>query len=282
MSSSKTGKRNPTSRATGGGAVSARDPEVPQVEGSQRAYDAFLPEALKIPAADVRPFRYDGSLAYHNVTVGLAALGPHEAALRAELPRTDVAALRALPDLALAVIFAAEQVDRGAARSDGSTARLLKTAFASRSLLLDTAAALAGKGLLPKRAVEKIREGRGNIDAATDCVALAALFIQHAAAIKSRHPLAKADIAGASDVGNALLKVLRPKRARAKATPAAVADAADHRDRLWTLLARRFEGPHGLERAAMHIWGRDAGAHVPPLLSFTPTTRAKAPPAPQP
>ena len=63
MSSSKTGKRTVTSRATGSGAVSARDPEVPQVDGSQRAYDAFLSEAMKIPAEEARPFRYNGSLA---------------------------------------------------------------------------------------------------------------------------------------------------------------------------------------------------------------------------
>jgi hypothetical protein len=284
MSASKTGRETVTSKAPHRSAVSARDPEVLTVGGSQRAFETFLPEALKIPASSVRPFRYDGSLAYHNLTIGLAALAPHEAELRVELPRTNLATLHALPELALAVIFANEQVDRGAARSDGSTARLLKTAFASRTLLLDTATALAGKGYLPKRAVAKIREGHGNIDAAADCVALSALFIKHAADIKGRHPLAKSDIAGASEVGNALLKVLRPKRTRAKATPAAIADAANHRDRLWTLLVQRFEGPHGLERAAMHLWGRDAGAHVPPLMSFTPTPRAKAapvaPPAP--
>ncbi len=279
MTPSKIGGRTVTSKAAGRSVVSARDREVPMVEGSQRAFETFLPAALQILPADVRPFRYDGSLAYYNATVGVVALEPHGATLRAELPRTDVTALRALPDLALALIFAAEQVDRGAVRSDGSTARLLKTAFASRALLLDTATALAGKGLLPKRAVEKIREGRGNIDVATDCVVLAALFIANAAAIKSRHPLTKEDITVASEVGNALLKVLRPKRARTRATPAAIVEAVDHRDRLWTLLVQRFEGPHGLERAAMHLWGRDAGAHVPPLLSFTPSPRAKAPPA---
>jgi len=156
------------------------------------------------------------------------------------------------------------------AHSDGSTARLLKTAFASRSLLLDVATALAAKALIPRRAVEKIREGCGNIDAVTDCVALNALFIRHAAAIKGRHPLARSDIVEAGDVGNARLKILQPKRARARATPADVARAADHRDRLWTLLVQRFESPHGHERAAVHLWGRDAAQHVAPLLSFTP------------
>jgi hypothetical protein len=276
MSEAKSSKRTVTSDGTAAPKATARDPEVLVIDRSQRAYDAFLPAALAIPAAAVRPFRYDGSLAYHNVARGLAAVLPHEATLRAELPRTDVAALRALPDLALAVVFAADQVDRGGAHSDGSTARLLKTAFASRSLLLDVATALAAKALIPRRAVEKIREGRGNIDAATDCVALNALFIRHAAAIKGRHPLARSDVVEAGDVGNALLKILQPKRARTRATSADVARAADHRDRLWTLLVQRFEGPHGLERAAMHLWGRDAAQHVAPLLSFTPTPRAKA------
>lgn len=280
MSKAKTPKSKP--RRAPVKTASARDPDVPVVDGSQAAYDAFLPAALQISEADVRLFRYDASLAFHNVTRGLAALQPHEATLRAELPRTDVAALRTLPDLALAVIFAADQVDRGAARSDGTTGRLLKDAFASRTLLLDAATALAGKGLIPKRSVAKIREGRGNIDAAGDCVALVALFQKHAATVKGRHALAKSDLAAASDVGNALLKILMPKRSRTRTTPTAILDAIDNRDRLWTLLVERFEGPHGLERAAMHLWGRDASEHVPPLLSFTPAARAKPAPAPAP
>ncbi|MDO9022157.1 MAG: hypothetical protein Q8S73_32315 [Deltaproteobacteria bacterium] len=273
--SQKVTARTTTAKTTVAKTTTARDPDVPVVDGSQAAYDTFLPDALQIPAAEVRPFRYDASLAYHNVTRGLVALQPHIATLRAELPRTDADALADLPDLALAVLFAADQVDRGADRSDGNTARLLKRAFASRTLLLDAATALAGKGLLPKRAVAKIREGRGNIDAASDCVALVALFQKHAANVKGRHALSRSDLADASEVGNALLKILKPKRARTRSTATSVANAADHRDRLWTLLVQRFEGPHGLERAAMHLWGRDAATHVPPLLSFTPAPRAK-------
>ncbi|HSN99462.1 MAG TPA: hypothetical protein VLS89_14300, partial [Candidatus Nanopelagicales bacterium] len=60
------------------------------------------------------------------------------------------------------------------------------------------------------------------------------------------------------------LTVLRPKRTRKK-TPTEVIDAAEMRDRLWTLLTQR----HALLwRAGAYLFGKDeVDARVPPLQS---------------
>ena len=128
-----------------------------ETPGSQEAYDHFLPAAQALDAAAVRSFRADASVAYHNVKAGADALVPLEARIKVELPTVPLKILLGLPDLALAVLFAAAQVDRGA---DGSTTTLLARARDLRDLLLSSAEALAKAGILPPRAVEKIREGK--------------------------------------------------------------------------------------------------------------------------
>ncbi|TKD12281.1 hypothetical protein [Polyangium fumosum] len=70
----------------------------------------------------MRTFRADASLAYHNIKRGLDAIAPHTDRIAEELPNIDVAELQRLDDLALAVIYAAAQIDRS---SDGSTPALL-------------------------------------------------------------------------------------------------------------------------------------------------------------
>lgn len=126
--------------------------ESPDIVGSQKAYDDFLPETQDLPEADVRTFRADASLAYHNVRRGLDAIAPHIDRIPEDLPKIDVAKLQKLDDLALAVIYAAAQVDRS---SDGSTPALLEKARTLRDVLLKSADALAAAGLIPLRAVEK-------------------------------------------------------------------------------------------------------------------------------
>ncbi|MBK9264671.1 MAG: hypothetical protein IPM54_33415 [Polyangiaceae bacterium] len=155
----------------------------PEIVGSQKAYEEFLSEAEALADADVRPFRADGSLALHNVEMGLDAISPHADRIKAELPTVDVVALQELPDLALAVIYAAAQVDR---TSDGSTGALIEKARASRTLLLASSEALAVAGILPAHEAERIRAGTGPIDLAQDNVDLAALLTKHATAIAGK------------------------------------------------------------------------------------------------
>lgn len=243
-------------------ALGPEAPDVTEIAGSQEAYERFLVEAKALDERDVRPFRLDPSLAYHNVELGVVAVTPLEKRVRAELPAVDLEQLRSMPDLALAVCFAASQVDRGGG-SSRQLAEPLRRAYALRETLLASAVALAKAGVLPDREVEKIQQGRGPLDAAQDCVDLAALFKKYATAVRGKSPVSAAHVTDASKLGTDLLKVLRPATAKRDRRPTgALKEAIETRDRLATLLAQRHER---LRRAGWWLWGDAIDAHVPAL-----------------
>ena len=240
--------------------------------GSQQAYEHFRPVAEALPSGDLRAFRADASLAYHNVTAGRGALLAIEKRLAVELPTLSLTSLRSLSDLALGVVHAVAQVDRGA---DGSTAVLLAKARGVRDVLLASAEALAKSGVIPARAVAKIREGKGAIDSAQDCVDLSALFRKYAKEVKGKTAVTSAQMKEAAELGTELLKRLRRKGTKRKDS-ASVTAAVDTRDRLWTLLVQRHQE---IRRAGMWIWGDEVDAHVPPLQSRVMAPRKKKAPA---
>jgi hypothetical protein len=232
-----------------------------EAEGSAAALAEFLPEAKKFPSRDIRPLRADPALAYYNVDVGLRAVEPHEAELAALPAPFDLATMKSLRRLALGVIYAAAQVDRSSA---GTTRKLMKRASELRDVLLSAAVALMKAGLLPAQQVKKIIAGRGNRDMVQDCIDLAELFRQHQKSLLGKTAVTKEQIDEAAAVGNQLIVILKPARAKAKASEA-VQKAVETRDRMWTLLYARHGGH--LRRAGMWLWGDEVDEHVPPLLS---------------
>lgn len=246
---------------------------VPSPSGSQADYETFLPAARALSAAEVAPMRADLTLALQNVQVGAAAVLAEKSRLAA-LPETDATSLASLPRLALATIFANTQIDRSAPPTD--LPKLLARGRELRGLLLKNADGLAAAGLLPMAAVDQIRAGRGQLDAARDCVELAALFTKRGAALRGKHPITAAQIKETADVGTELLQLLKPGRARR--APAGASLATDIRDRLWTMLVRRHEA---LWRAGAYLFGRDAVDTKVPSLQASRGGRSKRPaPAP--
>lgn len=239
------------------------------ITGSQKAYEEFLPAAEALDDEDVRPYRADGSMALHNIEFGLDSITPHLPRIATELPTVDIAALKKLPNIALAVIYAAAQVDRS---SDGSTAALLEKARASRALLLAWANALVVADILPAHEVERIRAGTGAIDLAQDNIDLAALYTKHDHAIHGKTIVTAEHITDAANLGTELLKCLKPKGTRSK-DPAA--DAVAIRDRLWTLLTLRHKE---LRRVGMWLWMDDVDTYVPALQSRKGTRKANTSP----
>lgn len=243
---------------------------VPEVTGSQEHYERFLTDAKALDAAAVKPFRIDTSLAYHNVERGSAALLPFADHLKVELPAIDLDQVRALPELALAVSFAASQVDRGGG-APKDLKLSLRRLYALREPLLASAVALAAAGVVPKREVEKIQEGRGSIDAAQDCVDLPAFYNKHAAAIRGKTPVTAAQLTEAAKLGTDMLKVLRKSSAKRDLSPKGeLKQAIDVRDRLATLLANRYEQ---VRRAGYWLWGDAFEKHVPAFQARVVTRR---------
>lgn len=261
-------KASPKSPAKPSPAV---DDAVPEVTGSQQHYESFLDAARAVGAGAVRPYRLDPSLAYHNVERGVAALLPLTKRIQEELPKVDMDELRSLPDLALALGFAASLVDRDGGGSADLPA-LLAEAYGLRETMLTSAVALAAAGLVPRREVEKIQEGRGAIDAAQDCVDLAAFFHRHAAVARGKTAVTAAQISRAATVGTELLRRLRKKTVKRDESPkGALKEALDVRDRMATVLIVRHETAR---RAAHWLWGDALDKYVPALQARA-TTKGK-------
>jgi hypothetical protein len=251
-------------------AVSASAVVVPEDLGAAEAVAAFLVEAQQIPASEILPMRSDPALAHHNVLVGLDAVKPREAELAGLPAPFDLGAMKSLRPLSLGVVHAAAQVDRS---SSGKIRKQITRASELRDILLTSAEALMKTGVLPGPKVKRIAAGRGLRDAVQDCVDLAQLFREHAAAIAGKTAVTPEQIDEAAAVGNELLSVLKVKGAKTK-LPEDLRTSIDTRDRLWTLLVRRHDDQ--LRRAGMWLWVDDVDEHVPPLLART-VRRSKKP-----
>lgn len=247
------------------------DLDASEITGSQEDYERFLGDAQGL--AEVRPFRLDPSVAFHNVQRGVDAVLPLAEQIRQELPKVNLEDLRTLPNVSLGLCFAASQVDRDGASSK-QLAEPLKRAYALRETMLASAVALGLAGTLPKREVEKIQEGRGPLDAAQDCVDLAAVFKKHAAAVRGKTPVTAAQVTEAATLGTSLIKVLRPRSVKKDRRPTgALKDAVDVRDRFATIVTTRHEL---LRRVGHWFWGDAVDQHVPALQARAVQKRKKA------
>lgn len=259
--------------------TSSAGAQLPDAGTSQEAYQRILPLALALPESDIQTLTADPSLCYQNVVLGLEAVLKYEDEVKKLPLRLTLKELRALPDVALALIFAAMQVNR---RSTGEVAELRKQAVELRRLLMSAVKMLVGSGDVPARAYEAIRRGRGPRDTAADCVALATILSDES--LRKKTSVTAAQVAQASQIGTQLMTVVRPTGSRQPTRgEAAAAPSVAIRDRLWTLLAQQHTE---LRRVGMWLFMDEVDAHVPSLRSRKrPATGAAATstsPAPQP
>lgn len=281
----RAGSRKPAAaRAAGARATRAKaaaESAPVEVLDAEGAYEAAQGEAKALAAHEVRQCRSDSAVAVVNVQQGVAAVLERVDELGARFSPGEIAAVRGLPARALAFSFAAAQVEASELGSDGTLGRKLVRARALRRQLLRGAEACAEKGVVPAGEVVKIREGKGPLDTAQDCVQLAAFYRRHAAALAGKTPASDQDIAEAASLGSALVAVLRPRSARPAArTTKQRQEAAALRDRIWTLLARDHEW---LWKMGAILWGKSVDEHVPPLQSRAVSgSGGSADPAPAP
>ena len=222
-------------------------------------YERFLPIARDIPTSEVRAPRLDVSLAILNATRGVAAVLAHEADL------THLPGIRA-----------ADRADH----SDGSSAAVrgrpgprfrprtseikavLVSARRLRTALLLKADVLVIDGIVPAAAVAGMHKGHGPLATAGDCIALASLFHQHAAALQGHVSVSAEDIRAADELGRRLFATLAPTGAKRSANKE-LAAAMAARDRLWTLFQQHWETC--VYRPGAWLFGAAVAAHVPPL-----------------
>lgn len=228
------------------------------VDAARVAYQRFIADSETLSAEQIVAFRSDASLVAKNVMKALSSVAPLWDQLQVELPKLNWAQIAALPELVLAVHYAVHQIDRSAPRVLG---QLINRASSLRATFLPLARGLAGKGLLPLADVQRIEAGRGNLDTATDCVDLAALFRAHFETLSGRAPITEDDLLALHQVGTTLVAILTPDRSRKPELPQTVAAVA-HRDRVYSLLCAHYDL---LRRAAAYQWLDDAEQYVPQL-----------------
>jgi hypothetical protein len=241
-----------------------------------RSYEKWLPAAEALDGEALLTLHVDPQAVLQNVRVGVEAVLAIRPLVEAALPTTDWQAIAEAPEVAMAVVVAHALVNRHP-RSVGTTAQLRAEAARLRGLLLLQAQLLAAAGALSGDDVHAIEVGKGAVDQARDCVALAALFRREWDAVKARCAVTIEQIDEAAELGSALLRTYGARKAADAPGPGA--EAAERRDRLSTLLRDRYDQAR---RVAAWYWLDDAQRHVPPLQSQTvhrPKKAAEAAPA---
>lgn len=247
--------------------------DVAEVTGSEAAFLLYRDEARALPKGEVLGFRANASLAFHNVERGVKAIS-EEREMVEKLPGVDVKRLFDLPNLALGLVYAAVLASRSASEPSTSEYRTLLTrANAVRTPMLLALEACAAVGLLRSEEVAAIRRGQGSLDLAGDVVALAALYRKYADILKNKTPITAAHLEEADEVGDALLRFLKPKGTPVVKEPRSPKELVDDRDRMWTLLVR---GHGELVRVAGFVLGGEAQARVPALQSRLRTVKKPA------
>jgi hypothetical protein len=208
---------------------------------------------------------------------GVAALMARRAEVLA-MPGISIEQIESLSDLGQALQYANGRIER-LVPITGEVKALLTAASKLRANLLAKADVLVIDGIVPAATVAGIRKGHGPGDTAGDCIALAALFHEHAGALAGHVTVSAADIQAANDTGAKLLAALHPEAAR-RVPDKDLTAAVDARDRLWTLFEQTWE--QQVWRPGAWLFGRDVDQHVPPLGARTHRRAAKLTPAPPP
>jgi hypothetical protein len=233
------------------------------------AYEKFLPEAQALPAEAVIPYRIDPDLALANIQSALPVIVARKDDIPAHLPKIDLEALLSLPELGLAVKHAATGVEQSVP-SEKSAHHKLVEARTIRRTLLAVARGLAEAGLVPAHEVDDIMAGRGSRDIADDCIRLADLYQRHGEVLAGKHPIEPEKIREASEIGDWLIANLRTTSATPQ-EPTVKPAAVDARDRLATLLVRRYAEL----RKVAHYFHGELYEEVAPALQSRSVTRGR-------
>jgi hypothetical protein len=215
---------------------------------------------MKLPEADVVICRADVRIAFVNVKQGINAVCAAPERIREALPRIPLNDVLELPDLCRALIFATTRITGRPASSKEIEAQLA-VIREPREQMLQVAETLAAKKLLPADEVAAIRAGSGKYDMASDGVALVRVYGEHADAVRGRHPFTSDEFERLRVASEWLLDNITPDGAR-RPVQRTRGDAAEMRDRLWTLLLRRYSDL----RAIGYYFHRDEFEEFTPKL----------------
>jgi hypothetical protein len=203
------------------------------LEDAAKAYERVRAE---IEAQDPK------NLSAYNVDVAHAAsialgVAPRILALRdraAALPEFDIRCVEGLPDYAKALWFL--YITNLAKPERADAEQMLAEVLALRAKMLLWAEPLTVHGKFARAAVDKIKEGAGHKDSASDVVALVALYRSVWSEISAMCGVTEADLDRGAVVGPAVFSALSRKDLDPGGTP----DATVRLKQAWTLLDRSY------------------------------------------
>ena len=226
-------------------------------------YEEYLALAAELPADEILVCRANTEVMAANIRQGIRSVDQPAIVerIRAELPTVDLDLLMDLPRLGDTVAHAARQAVP-VSQPTGLLA-VAKKANRVRHVLFAQLDALVAAKLVTREEYEPLRKGKGMVDLANDLIDAAAIFARHRARLEGKLAIEPELIAEGRELGEYLRKSVVPKSAgRLKAGKKSA--SAERRDRLWTLLVRRYQE---LRRVAYWIWLDEADRYVPPLMS---------------
>jgi hypothetical protein len=262
------GKKADDKKAPSHGSPSA-DPAPEKHPTYRQLYDRYLPVAKALPAQDVEVCRADPRVAFANVRIGVKNVcGTEEqrAFVRKHLPELPLTEVVELPDVARALIFSLGKVIARTA-SPKEIEDKVKEISGPREQLLAQAELLAKRGKLDKDRITQIRSGSGKYDMAKDGIDLVEVFTERWDALQGLHPFSRDELKRLQEASEWLLEHLTPAGARAGTKEKNKNDAADVRDRLWTLLVKRH--PY-VRKIGFYLYDDELDAHTPKLQSRVP------------
>jgi hypothetical protein len=242
--------------------------------GSKKAYDKFLSAARAVESSAVEECRANVALAYYGVKRGLESLLSQDVPL-SFLPDVKLEELRTLPLLAQGLAYAVLQWHRQLEAA--SFGALFDQAQRLRRKLITAAEALAEAGLLDGADAQAVWQ-LSRHDIIGTCMTFSELLRKNEARVAGRSPVTGADLDEVAEVVAQLRALLAPREgAREELTLPSLVEAAQIRDRFWTLLKQRHDL---LWRCGAWLYGRGVELRVPPLeAEYTPLPKPQ--PVPQ-
>ena len=244
----------------------------------ESAFKHFAPLVAAIPEDALEHWHYDAEVVRVNTQRCLDALEPILQATAKKMGHIDVAEIRELPRLGLALAFADARVFTLASALEIKTTQARQRP--KRKLAILQLTVLNEMGLIKDRStVEAILPGRGAIDEAQDGVACVAVFHENEAKIAGKHPFDEAWLAELAADSNWLLDQIKVSGAKTDKGPKSADSLV--RDQLLAEIVRRYgQG----KKVAVERWGwKHVDEHYPALFSrevaAAATTAAPAAPA---
>ncbi|HSN98413.1 MAG TPA: hypothetical protein VLS89_08945 [Candidatus Nanopelagicales bacterium] len=238
-----------------------------QPAGGHRAlYDRYLTVGLGVPAEEVELCRADARIALVNLKVGVkSVLGTPEQILAARdhLPMVDVDGVLELPDMARALLFATRQVVARRA-SQGEIDKAIQDISKPREQGLAVLEILGARGVVDAARVAKIRAGTGKYDMAQDGLDVADIFLEKEMELAGLHPFTRDELQKLRATSEWLLENLTPEGARAEPKVKKRTPEEEGRDRIWTLILKRFPD---LRRIGFYFHPDQVDEVVPKLQS---------------